>query len=335
MLEGVIFFLTLHVVPKFKPQYRRLLFLHKKLQEKTYPNCRSLAEEWEVSAKTFQRDIDYLKYELNAPIEYDAQKHGYYYSEPNFSLPAMNISESDLFAICIAENALRAFKNTPLYKTLSTVFAKIQDSLPEKTSVQPSWFNDRILICPEPTTVIKPKNWETIAKALRDNRQLRITHLSPDRRKKTERTVNPYYLVNFKGEWYLSSYCHEREAIRTFAVSRIPGLQLLKDTFELPREMSRDTMFGDQMGIIWKKDFHKVRIRFSPVIAPYIREREWHPKQEIKDLKSGALDLSFTTNHLMEVKDWVLSWGPQAKVMEPKKLKDKIKADLQATLKQY
>ena len=311
------------------------MFLDKKLREKSYPNCSSMAEEWEVSAKTFQRDIDYLKYELNAPIEYDSQKHGYYYTEPNFSLPAMSISESDLFAICIAENALRAFKNTPLYKTLATVFEKIQDSLPEKTSAKPTWFSDRILVFPEPVTTIQPKTWESIAKALRDNRRLQITHLSPDGKKKTERTIDPYFLVNFKGEWYLSSFCHERKAIRTFAVSRIPGLKLLKDTFEMPKDMTREKMFGDQMGIIWKKDFHDVRIRFSPVVAPYIKERQWHPRQAIKELKNGSLDLCFTTNHLNEVKDWVLSWGPQAQVMQPAKLRDKIKAELVAALKQY
>ena len=312
-----------------------MLFLDKKLREKSYPNCSSLAEEWEVSAKTFQRDIDYLRDALNAPIEYDSQKHGYYYSEPNFSMPAMSISESDLFAVCIAENALRPFKNTPLHKSLSSVFAKIQDSLPEKTSANPAWFNDRILLFPEPTTIIKPKAWESIAKALRDNRRLRITHTSPDGRKKTERTVDPYYLVNFKGEWYLNSFCHERQAVRTFAVSRIRGHRLLRDTFEMPEDMTRERLFGDQMGIVWKKEFQKVRIRFSPVIAPYIKERQWHPKQALTELKDGSLDLTFTTNHVMEVKDWVLSWGPQAKVIEPKALKDKIKADLQAALKQY
>jgi proteasome accessory factor B len=322
-------------VSKFKPQYRRLLFLDRKLRENSYPNCSSLSEEWEVSAKTFQRDIDYLRDELNAPIDYDSQKHGYYYTEPNFSLPAMNISESDLFAICIAENTLRPFRNTPLHKSLSNVFAKIQDSLPEKTSTNPAWFHERILVFPEPATVINPKTWETIAKALRDNRRLLITHVSPDGGKKTERTVDPYYLVSFKGEWYLNTFCHERGAVRTFAVSRIPDLKLLKDTFDFPKEMTRDKVFGDQMGIIWKKDFYKVRIRFSETVAPYIRERQWHPKQELKELKSGELDLIFTTNHIMEVKDWVMSWGPQARVMEPAKLVDKIKADLAATLQQY
>ena len=56
-------------MPKFKPQYRRLLFIDRKVRDGSYPNCPSLAREWEVSVKTIQRDIDYLRDELGAPLE--------------------------------------------------------------------------------------------------------------------------------------------------------------------------------------------------------------------------------------------------------------------------
>lgn len=131
-------------MPKFKPQYRRLLFIDRKIREGRYPNCRTLAKEWEVSIKTMQRDISYLKWELEAPIEYDSVKHGHYYTEANYRVPAISISESDLFAICIAEKALQQYKETPVYPKLASVFAKIQESLPQKVSVYPSWVDSRI-----------------------------------------------------------------------------------------------------------------------------------------------------------------------------------------------
>lgn len=295
-------------MPKFKPQYRRLLFIDRKLREGHYPNCSTLAKEWEVSVKTIQRDLEYLKYELDAPVEYDSARRGYYYSEAQFSLPAINISESDLFAVCLAENALRQFRNTPLHKALASVFARIQDSLPDKTKAQPAWLDERILLFPEPSTRISPGIWETIARAIRDNRRLLICHQAPDEKSCTERKVDPYYLVNYKGEWYVSSHCHARNAIRTFAVSRIRKADILPETFVMPGTLDKVAMFGDQFGIIWKNKFHKVRIRFSAEVAPYIRERQWHPLQKIRDLRSGDLVLEFTTNHINEVKDWTLSW---------------------------
>jgi predicted DNA-binding transcriptional regulator YafY len=320
---------------KFKPQYRRLLFIDRKIRENSYPNCVSLAKEWEVSDKTIQRDIDYLRDQLEAPIAYDQLRHGYYYTERNFSLPAINISESDLFAVFVAERAMGQFRNTPMYGKLRSVFAKIKDSLPDSTKVSPSWLSDRILCFQEPVTNIDVKIWDTLAKAIRDNRRLHIKHNSPGRKITAERKVDPYYLVNFKGEWYLNTWCHARNSIRTFAVSRIRKAEMLTEQFTMPASVTREKIFGDQLGIIWKPDFHTVRIRFSAEVAPYIRERQWHPLQNIKELSTGGLILEFTTNHLNEVKDWILSWGAAARAMGPAELVDKVQGDLKEALQGY
>ena len=322
-------------MPKFKPQFRRLLFIDRQIRDKRYPNCATMADEWEVSAKTIQRDIDYLKYELDAPLEYDQIKHGYYYTEERFALPAINISESDLFAVVIAEGVMKQFHNTPLQAKLASVFRKIQSSLPDPTKVKSSWLNDRILVFPEPTTTVDPKVWDLLAGAIRDNRRVQIMHMAPGEKKETERKVDPYYLVNHKGEWYLSSFCHVRESIRTFAVSRIKKVVLLPDTFVMPAGMTAEKMFGDRLGIIWKPDFYKVHLRFSAKVAPYIQERQWHPRQTLKPHNDGSVALEFTTNHLNEVCDWVLSWGANAKVLAPAILVKKVKDSLRETTKGY
>jgi len=322
---------------KYKPQHRRLLFIDRKLRDGRYPNCGTLASEWEVSVKTIQRDIEYMRDELDAPVDYDAVRHGYHYTEPSFSLPAINVGESDLFAVCIAQTVLSQFRNTPLFNKLSSVFQKIQDSLPDKTAIHPSWLGERILVFHEPATRVNPQTWDVLAKAIRDNRRVSICHKSPARKGAAvgRRTVDPYYLVSFKGEWYLNGYCHHRKAIRTFAVSRITRAIVLNEPFQMSADMTRDRMFGDQMGIIWKDKFYKVRIRFSAEVAPYIRERQWHPAQRTKDLRNGGLVLEFTTNHLNEVKDWILSWGANATVLGPPDLARRVTAGLKDALGNY
>lgn len=322
---------------KFKPQYRRLLFIDRKIREGGYPNCASLGREWEVSAKTVQRDIDYLRDELDAPVAYEPLRRGYYYTEPSFSLPAIRVSESDLFSVCVAETVLSQYRNTPLFTKLSSVFQKVRDSLPDKMSVNPAWLNERILVFPEAATRVDPAIWETLAKAIRDNRRVRIRHTSPgnSRTNVVERTVDPYYLVSHRGEWYLSSYCHLRESIRTFGVSRISAATILDEPFTMTAGMTVRKMFGDQFGIIWKDRFHKVRIRFSAEVAPYIRERQWHPTQRLREQKDGGLALEFTTNHVSEVKDWVLSWGGNATALAPAELVHKVKASLKAASANY
>jgi predicted DNA-binding transcriptional regulator YafY len=320
---------------KFKPQYRRLLFIDDRLRSGRYPNCSDLAAEWEVSPKTIQRDMDYLKYDLNAPIVYDAARHGYAYSEAQYRLPAIPISDSDLFAVCIAERALRQFENTPLHGRLASVFARLQGSLPDKAAVDPAWIGERIVFHPMPPARIEPETWDTIAGALRGNRRLRLTHRAPARGAPSTRTVDPYFLVNHRGGWYLMAHCHQAGDIRTFAVSRIERAETLNETFDFPEGLASDRVLGDRLGIIDGGRERSARIGFSPACAPYIQERDWHPAQRLTRRRDGGVVLSFPTRHLREVKDWVLSWGDGATALAPPERVRMVAGDLRRALAAY
>ena len=322
-------------MPKFAPQYRRLLMIDSKLRDQSFPNCRSLADDWEVSSKTIQRDMDYLRDALGAPILYDAIRHGYYYSEPNYSLPTMNISESDLFAVFIAEQALKRFENTPIHGQLSGIFSKIAAALPDRIDVRPSWIDNRILFIAEPSTKVDPGVWNVIADALRESRSLQITHQSPRRDKASSRKIDPYYLVNYRGEWYLNSYCHRSREARTFGVSRISEARLLDARFEMPSDYDSASAFGDEFGIISGDDPRQVELLFSPEVAPYIGERDWFRSQKLTSNPDGSITLSFKTTHLNEVKDWILSWGPMVEVLAPQQLIESLRRALQQALALY
>ena len=81
----------------------------------SYPNARTLAEGYEVSDKTIKRDLEYLRDSLDAPVEYDTRKRGYYYSDPHYRFSIMHITERDLFALYIAEKVLQQYRGTQVY----------------------------------------------------------------------------------------------------------------------------------------------------------------------------------------------------------------------------
>ena len=68
-----------------KTQYKRLLELDKKIRAGEFPNRSTFSQEWEVSIKTVGRDIEYMRDQLNAPIEFDKQKNGYFYTDLSWS----------------------------------------------------------------------------------------------------------------------------------------------------------------------------------------------------------------------------------------------------------
>ena len=74
--------------------HTRIQWLHKKMTVNSYPNAQRLAERFGISHRQAQRDLDYLRRELGAPIAYDNSRKGFYYTE-EYALPVLFTSDND------------------------------------------------------------------------------------------------------------------------------------------------------------------------------------------------------------------------------------------------
>ena len=72
----------------------RIQWFHKKVTDGCYPNASHLAERFDISHRQAQRDVDYLRKKLEAPLEYNSERKGYVYSE-HFVLPVMTGTAND------------------------------------------------------------------------------------------------------------------------------------------------------------------------------------------------------------------------------------------------
>jgi len=322
-----------------KAQLQRLIFIDRMIREGMHggrlANCASMAAAYEVSAKSIRRDIDYLKNQCDAPIAYDSRRYGFHYTEESYSLPAMNISESDLFAISLARKTLRQYENNPIYHKLSSVFGKIERALPTRISVDPAWIDERMTVFPESRTAIDPTIWDKVAEGLRHSHRLGLQYLKPGEETAGDRLVDPYHIASFQGEWYLVGHCHLRREVRTFAISRIKAVQTSDADFLIPDNFSFEKFSGQHFGIFRGERDFSVKILFSPRHRPYVEEREWHREQSLERQPDGGVLLSFTSNHLFEVKRWVLSWGAGVKVLAPQELAKDLRDELRQTLQAY
>ncbi len=322
-----------------KAQLLRHIFIDKKIREGMrkgrLANCSRMAAEYEVSTKTIMRDIDFLKNQRDAPIEYDPQRHGYFFSEENYSLPAISLNESDLFAICIAEKALSQYEKTPVHQKLAKVFRKIEEFLPEKVTVEPGWVDERVSVVGEFQTKINSEVWETVSKGLRGNRTVIILYQKLGSTKPVVRNVDPYHAVRCQGEWYMVGHCHLRNSLRTFAVSRIKHAQLLQKNFSVPDDFDAAGLIDDRFGLFGGGKEQQVRVVFDKKHAPYIREREWQRDQILKELSEGALELEFAASDMGEVTRWILSWGSGVKALAPPELSKRVRQELSTALADY
>jgi predicted DNA-binding transcriptional regulator YafY len=83
----------------------------------------------EVHVNTIYQDLDCLRDDENAPIDYDASAHGFFLRDPTWELSPIQISHGELFAFSVATKMIEAFRSTPLAVDMQSVVKKIQSSL--------------------------------------------------------------------------------------------------------------------------------------------------------------------------------------------------------------
>lgn len=317
-------------MPKFKPQYRRLLYIDSKIREGRFPNCSSLAEAWETSTRTIQRDVDYLKYELEAPLEYDAIRHGFFYTDPAWFLPSVLLSEGDLLALLIGRQAMEAYRGTPLGGELQRIYAKLAELLPERVAIGPEFVQTRMSFFNPPARRVDPEIWRTVLRALMHTFELEIGYRAPAVTAAKAHRIRPYHVVNVEGEWYLLAFVERWQELRQFAMSRIRSAQLTKTRFAIPGDFNvartLENRFGRYLHANKRHTPVPVRLLIEKQLAGYIAEKEWHPKQRLRTRRDGRVELTLPVADTLDIESWILSLGEFVRVLSPRALQQKIAA---------
>ena len=102
-----------------------------------------------------------------------------------------------------------------------------------------------------------------------------------------------------------------------------------------PQKFSLEKRLRDSFGVHSGQGEFAVVIRFDEFAADYIREKRWHPSQQIKELAGGGLELRLKLSSLGEIERWVLGWGHHARVLNPPELIASVRRAAELTLKNY
>lgn len=309
--------------------------IHQTITAGSFPNANTLGRDADVSAKTIRRDLDFMRDRLQLPIAYDEIAHGYYYTEEVSAFPSMQITEGELFALLVAEKALQQYRGSTFEKPLVSAFRKISESLPDTVSLNLQEWDQSISFRTSAVPVIDLQMFDRLAKATTRRDQLEIIYRKPGAGEGVARVIDPLQLANINGEWFLFAYDHLRKDLRTFAPARIQSVKTTGSQFKRPRKFSLENRLRSSFGVITGGESQDVVIEFSPYAADFIREKNWHPSQKIKNLKSGGLQLTLKLSSFAEVQRWILGWGGHAVAKKPKALVDALKDDAKRILKNH
>jgi predicted DNA-binding transcriptional regulator YafY len=323
-----------------KTAFDRIYWIDRKIAAGGYPRVPTLAHDYahyagyaSISEATINRDIDFMRCRLGAPIEYDYTRKGYYYSDAAFRLPLANgfTSADSLLALGMAKNLLNLYKDTPLYEAASQVVDTITTPLAGnggKGGEKNAWWEDRIVVPSPASAPIDGVIWDALISGLRENRVVTFDYRGAWDESFCHRRVHPWQLLFDNGVWLLSGWAVERSGHRLFFLSRMKNVIVTQETFILPAKYDysqhNDTSY---FGVFDNANVQRYRIALHGPAMTFATERKWAADQEF-EADEDCVIMTFSSNQHDKVLEWLLARGMWACPLEPTDLVAEWKENL-------
>jgi len=302
----------------------------------------TLAADLAVSTRTIRRDLNALQ-EAGFPIyDDDASGGSKTWRLETKSLGALarsGLTFSELCALYYSRALIECFAGTHVLADVQSALDKFGAAL----SPQMRRFLDRLpgIVTAKPRGAKRQSaaTYEVIARLLEASLHVRVVamrYFSQANSREKEYTVHPHRLVHAQGGLYLWGFVPAYGELRTFAVERIRRVSLAEETFTPLAELDADP-FEHSMGAYRAAGSatSRVQIRFHPRLAPYIKERSWHPSQRLKERTDGAVVVTMDVCDDYTLRSWILSFGRGAQVLAPPPLVEWISEELAQAGGQY
>ena len=304
-----------------------LMKIDQSIRNGEYPNANKLNKilGTQFSRSTFGRYIRTLRDDYGAPVEFDYQKNGYYYTDNTFFIQQVMLKEGELLTLSTILPLLEQYKNTPMEESYRNLMSKLIEMLPDSITVDSALINNEVHFISDPITKLEDGVFENVLKATKMHKTLEMEYKTAQNKDYEIRRFDPYHMICQKGSWYVLGYSYHAEAIRLYAMPRIRNCKITNDKFSIPKDFKLEQHIDVQMGA-WGNsgEKFKVEIEFVKGLKTYVMERTWHKGQTIKENKDGSVYLSFETNQLGQVVAWVMSFTGGAKVLNPPELKKRV-----------
>lgn len=287
-----------------------------------------LARYFEVSERTIYRDIDALS-QLRVPIIAYEGFGGGYDIDPSYFMPSIKLNEQEILMLLMVLKAGEELRIPNMVKDYNLLTSKVINALSDEerqkmTQVMSHIEFDMIRIMPKGyiQDVLTP-----LLEAFWRMCDLQIVYYHPERDETEDRRFSPIELFFEDGGWYVTGFCHLRQAKRTFRIDRIVAIRCLG---EENRYIDRQLTVPEHDKFSWQT----YELIIDPVLYRIVRENAYLEHTEVKTM-DGTLHLTVKTRHKDEILQLVLRHPEQVTVLKPEAFVQDIEKISHAMCKKY
>lgn len=315
---------------------RRVLWIHERLGNQQSVTAVSLARELETSERTIKRDLEFMRDELGAPIEWSHATHSYGYTRDCDILPLLRIDAAEALALLLARETFAAWDGSALGRALTAALGKIAGVIGGAVSL-PATEISGLVFRPETNSAEADEQrcFATALEAIRRRRALRLDYWKPGATRGETRVVHPLHLALLDHRWVLIAHDPARNGRRNFLLARIRQATATPATFSPPAGFNLQAYLRGSLGRFTGEQEIEVHLALAPELAPYLRENPWHPSQVLASRPDGRVSCTLRLNNTIDVRRRILACGAHAEVLAPPDLRASLQAEIQAMAARY
>ncbi len=295
-----------------------------------------LARDLECTRRTVYRDLDALQYAGFPVVSEKRDGRVFYRFLDTFRLGDAPFTADEVLALAFSEDLLRTLEGTVFHDSVHSALRKIRAGLGPELSgfLERLGESFRVLPGPHKRYAEFRDTIQTLNAAVLGRRTLRMRYRTGRTGKRATRDLDPYRVWYRAGGLYVVGFDHKSDEIRTFAVDRIEALSATERRFRPRDDFDFEAWTASAFGVVAEPAL-AVRIRFDRRWATHVRERTWHPSQTLAPAPAGGVELQMEVGGVEELRQWILSFGAGAEVLEPESLREDVARELRAALEPY
>lgn len=306
----------------------RVYRLYNLLNTSKFISRKSLEDALEVSRATLTRDLDFLRDQLQVAVEYNRDLGGYRIDRTVLQtgvheLPGMWFREEEIHALLAIEQILESIQPGLLSPHLTPLKTRLNQAL-SAGGYTAEQIRRRISLIPANARKFKLAHFEICATATLSRKQLKIGHFDRYLDCETERFISPQRLVRYKDNWYLDSWCHLRNAIRTFSVDALTDVEITDEVCHEISDAALDHVLRAGYGIYAGADVEWAKLKFSSLQSRWAALEIWHPEQRGSLDSDGVYTVEFPFSGIGELVMDILKFGPSVEVLAPASLRQEV-----------
>ena len=294
----------------------RLIGIITTLQQKKHVTAPYLAEKFEVSRRTINRDIEDIC-KAGIPIVTTQGVGGGISIMEGFSLDTTVFTEQELAAVFTGLKSLDSVSNSALAEKLvqkmgGSSAIRLADNMVIDLS---SFYKDDLAA-----------KIDSIKQAIKGSKCIAFRYCYS--KGEADKLVEPYLIVFKWSDWYVFGFCRDRQNLRMYKLRRMWDLRISEESFVVRDIPDEKKQFGSHM-----TDDHVIAAVYEPCVKYRLVEEYGHAC--FTEQEDGKLYTEWGFTAQKNAVEWFLSFGDKVKVLGPPEMVELMRSTLDSIKNLY